>query len=313
MMKPDRKLKLRLVHHSKIDRDKWDRCLKKAPNAKVYAASWYLDITCGRWDALIWGDYEFVMPLPVRRKLGFTYVYTPYFSQSLGIFPVAPPEIQSCFAADLEEGFSNIRYAADLSILKSAFSRFQYRERPNRILALNADYSDICRNFSENTVRNIRKAINAGVKVRAESSAERFAEHYVKHNPYKLNMPGQKIFLALLRQSLAKGSGTVFIAESPQGDLLAGAFFLLYSDRSYYLGAFSSREGLKQSAAFAIVDAFCRHHAESGITLDFEGSELEGVDRFYKGFGAVREHYCILEYNRLPSILFRIKELLTRR
>lgn len=304
---------LRLVRHQEIDRVKWDLCLGRAPNGRVYAASWYLDITCSKWDALIWGDYEYVMPLPVRRKFGFSYVYTPYFTQRLGIFPVAPPEIQHFFATGLESFFCNVRYASDLSVSKTAFSRFQYRERPNRILALDSIYSELCGRFSENTTRNIRKAVKAGIKVSVEYNPDRFAELYVKYNPFKLILPAEKIFMALLRHTLADGSGTVYLAGSHQGDLLAGAFFLTYKGRSYYLGAFSSPEGLRQSAAFAIVDVFCRLHAGSGTILDFEGSELEGVDRFYRGFGAIREHYCVLEYNRLPPILLRIKELLTRR
>ena len=151
------------------------------------------------------------------------------------------------------------------------------------------------------------------VKVKAGYSADRFTELCAIHNPFKLKVPAQKVLLSLLRHALADGSGMVYMAESSGGELLAGAFFLSYHGRSYYLGAFSFPEGLKQSAAFAIVDAFCRLHADSGMILDFEGSELEGVDRFYRGFGAVSEHYCVVEFNRLPSILFRIKELLTRR
>ena len=313
MTKSDRNPMLSLVRHQEIDRVKWDICLEKAPNGRVYAASWYLDITCGKWDALIWGDYEYVMPLPVRKKFGFSYVYTPYFTQRLGIFPVAPPEIQHFFAAVLKKVFSNIRYAADLSMSKHAFSRFQYRERPNRFLALDAEYGEVYRRFSENTTRNIHKAVKAGVKVKAGCSADRFTELCVQYNPFKLNARAQKVFRALLHHTIADGSGKVYLAESSGGDLLAGVFFLTYNDRSYYLGAFSSPEGLKQSAAFAIVDAFCRLHTGSGFILDFEGSELEGVDRFYRGFGAVREYYCVVEYNRLPSILLRMKELLTRR
>jgi hypothetical protein len=60
----------------------------KMPETAVFMPNiWHLDRTAVVWDALVWGDYEFVMPLPVRKKWGIQYVYQPLFCQQLGIFP----------------------------------------------------------------------------------------------------------------------------------------------------------------------------------------------------------------------------------
>lgn len=313
MKNDDRSGNIRLVSHRDIDRDKWDQCMEMADNAKVYAASWYLDITCGNWDALIWGDYEYVMPVPVKSKLIYRYVYTPYFTQSLGIFPEAPVEIQECFAVKLQENFANVRYAAGSSLSKAAFGRFRFVERHNRYLPLGRDYTDISRGYAGNVVRNTRKAFRRNVSVHACEDVEKFTAAYALYNPYKLNPDAKEVFHTLVRRSVADGSGQILMAFSEQGEILAGSYVLTYKERFYYLGSFSSPLGLKRSASFAVVDEFCRRNSGTCRILDFEGSEIEGIDSFFGGFGAVRENYYVLEYNRLPPVVMWLKEKLTRK
>jgi len=41
----------------------------------------------------VFEDYKFIMPLPHKKRWGFTFVYQPLFTQQLGIFPNPPKEI----------------------------------------------------------------------------------------------------------------------------------------------------------------------------------------------------------------------------
>src|SRR5690349_19187878 len=80
---------IRYFSYEEVDREKWDACVLASPNGFIYARSFYLDGLC-RWDALVMGDYEYLMPLPVRKKYGFRYIYTPPFTGQLGIIGTAP-------------------------------------------------------------------------------------------------------------------------------------------------------------------------------------------------------------------------------
>ena len=88
---------IRLIRHSDINTEKWNRCIDQAPNCRIYAYDWYLDRTAVYWDALVYGNYEYVMPLPARNKWFIKYLYNPYFSQQLGIFPAPPENISESF------------------------------------------------------------------------------------------------------------------------------------------------------------------------------------------------------------------------
>lgn len=76
--------------HDEIDRKAWDECISRSFHGSICAYSWFLDILCERWDALIEQNYESVFPLPVGSFLGREMVYLPYWAFDLGIFSSAP-------------------------------------------------------------------------------------------------------------------------------------------------------------------------------------------------------------------------------
>jgi hypothetical protein len=53
---------------------------------------------------------------------------------------------------------------------------------------------------------------------------------------------------------------------------------------------------------FLLIDELIRQNAEKKIILDFEGSQIEGIARFYKGFGAENQPYFMVKRFR-PSYL----------
>ncbi|MEQ1554762.1 MAG: hypothetical protein ABL929_11315, partial [Ferruginibacter sp.] len=70
-----------------IDKTKWDACVINAHNSLIYVHSFYLDnCTNKNWDALILNDYEAVLPITFRKKIGIKYLYQPAFLQQAGIF-----------------------------------------------------------------------------------------------------------------------------------------------------------------------------------------------------------------------------------
>ena len=60
---------------------------------------------------------------------------------------------------------------------------------------------------------------------------------------------------------------------------------------------------------FLLMNHIIKTHAESKKILDFEGGSLEGVARFYKGFGAEEEIYYIWQNPILKQIISLINRL----
>jgi hypothetical protein len=299
---------LQYISNNKIDFKKWDRCLACANNSRVYAFSWFLDRTAEKWDALVWGDYEFVMPLPVRKKWGIRYVYQPVFCQQLGIFPEPPISVQEQFVGFLSEKFRYIQIQVTPQINQDVFSKFEVTEKANLVLPLMADYKGIALQFSQNVRRNIVKAGKEGISVVRGLNPAEFIDGKKTSDLAKSNPKTFENLSRIMSFSISESTGIIYAAYTQQNELCSAAFFLQSGTRVVYLSAFSTSEGKRSNAMHLIVDEFIRDYAGSGNLLDFEGSSIEGVARFYKGFGAFTETYYLLKYNQLPFPLNMIKK-----
>ncbi len=300
--------KLKYLKHSEIDYEKWDRCIYEAPNSRVYAASWYLDRTAIVWDALILGDYEFAMPLPYRKKLGISYLYQPLFSQQLGIFPSPPAEIALEFYAIAVRNFrySDIQLNAwNLPPLYLSGARFYPRK--NLLLPLDADYETLLSNYSKNAHRNIAKANNNRLNFVEGIKMEDYLSLKQKNLPVKFTKTDFQKLKSIIAYSQYKGFGEIVGVYTSGNELCAAVFFFRWKNRIIYMNAVSNKEGKEQRAMFFLIDHFLEASAGTNLTLDFEGSMLPGVARFFEGFGAIPETYYRMKFNRLPFPIRWIK------
>ncbi len=285
-----------------INTQKWDNCIEQAANRKIYALSWYLDIVAENWDALIFGDYEFVMPIPNNKKFGIPYIIQPPYCQQLGIFPKATEEIQEEFMKQVTKRFKYIHYFFNAAYDLLPNSAFTLLNRTNLVLPLIQDYISIANEFTKHTKRNLKVAKTAKVEVVKGLRADEYMKIKKENLKTKASDKAlQKLYL-LINNTITSGRGTIYGAYSDVNNLCSAAFILFDGNRVYYLNAFSTDEGRENRAMYAIVDSIIKEFAGSGRILDFEGSMVEGVARFYKGFGALQEKYFYIKWNKLPII-----------
>ena len=300
---------IQILQRQEIDEEKWSRCIEKAANSRVYANHWYLDRVTENWEALVWGDYEFVMPLPVRKKWGLKYVFQPLFSQQLGIFPAPSLETGEKFMTKLY----NLFYYCETSlnphnlvfeVLKNA----QIQPRDNFLLPLGGGYSALAANFATNTKRNIAKAENNNLQLVTGMQTSEFIAFKKQNSGGRLTKEDTDRLRNLVSFLGYKGLGDVQGVYTPQNELCAVVFFLRWKNRLIYLSASSNEEGKNLGAMYFLVNQVIKEQAGEPFIIDFEGSMIPGVARFYAGFGAYNETYFQLKINRLPWPLKLIKK-----
>lgn len=296
-------MNIKILNRNEINIEKWNDCIKNSLNNRVYAYSWYLDITSEKkWMAIIINDYEFVMPFAVKKKYMINYVYQPFFTQQLGIF--SKNEIKENLVKKLllilkeKYRFVNI----NLNSLNKV-SNFNLSERVNYELNLNSSYKNIKQNFSKNTKTYFKKALKNNLSVSNNATIKELIN--LKRNKPTINLDAEKLNLLekLLTDCKQKKLSKVYCVKNENGDLISAFVFIFANNRAYYIFSESNEEGRKKNAAFFLMNKFIEEHANKNLVLDFEGSMIQGVARFFKGWGAKNNPYYNFQLNRLPLFL----------
>ena len=296
------------IKHQNIDAEKWDKCIDNAENHRIYATYWHLDRTAEYWDALVLGDYEYVMPLPVKRKWGISYVYQPLYCQQLGIFPAPVEEIAKQFYSTLKTTFKYIDTQLNAKVKSVQHEQeMTFSPRKNYLLALNMNYAGLFEAYSTNTRRNLTKANKNDLHVVAGISLKDYMEFKSENLPVKLSSKVLNNLKRLIAFGQYKGVGKIYGVYTPGNELCAAVYFCRYKERMIYMNAVSNALGKETGAMFVLIDSFIQENAGKNLVLDFEGSMIPGVARFYKGFGAFPETYFHLYANWLPFPLNFLK------
>lgn len=292
---------LRYIEHSDIDAEKWNRCIDEAANSRIYAFTWQLDRATPVWDALVLGDYEFVMPLPIRKKPGIKYLYQPLYSQQMGIYPVPKQEISDLFYRYLATHFRYAEIQLNSGNLPGkGLEHTIFLARKNYLLPLGNDYKSIASFFSNNTRRNIAKAKKNGLSMVEGIRLEPYLEFKTKNLPDGVSKSDLLPLKNIIAYGQYKGLGKIYGVYTSGNQLCAAVYFCHWKDRVIYFNAASNDEGKNLGGMYFLVNQFIEQNAGKNLTLDFEGSMIPGVARFYKGFGATPETYFQLKINRLP-------------
>jgi hypothetical protein len=302
-------VKVAFLHREDLDEGRWDEVIAQSQAETLYPYTWYLDTVAANWSALVMDDYRFVMPVVWKQKYGLKYIYQPYYTQQLGIFSKehVDPAVISKVLPVLYKKFRFANFNFNAKNLVAEDKTWSLYDKTNYVLDLSPGYNKLSAFFSTNAKRNIKRAItNSGDLEKGVSCEEVIA--FKRENDTITRTEGEYKWLHNLLQTLSgKGVGTAY-GIRVDGELIATAFFGFSRTRGIYLVSASNEEGKEQRSMFKIVDAFIREHAGTALKLDFEGSNIPSVARFFAGFGARPEIYQGINFDRLPVFLNKLRK-----
>ncbi len=286
------------LHRGQIDDTRWNMVLAASRFDTVYAHTWYLDACAADWGGLVVGDYEYIMPVAFRKKFGFRYSYQPRFCQQLGIYSEkeVTRETQQLFLKELKSKFSFGDYAFNEGNRLIGDDLKGFTDNSNYILSLASEYGELQKDYSSNCRRNLKKAVAASLEFSDKISVidlvqlkKQYDHQGQTEEHYKRLI---QMFSGLEEKGKVKACGVKL-----DGLLSAGAIFAFSDKRVHYLLSVSSGEGKEKSSMFLVIDQFLRMHAGEALSLDFEGSNIPSIARFFTGFGAVPQQYQRISLN----------------
>lgn len=287
---------IRHLTHNSIDKKKWDELISSATNGLIYAKSWYLDIVSPNWEALVSDDYSYVFPIPIKRKYKLPYIVQPPLTQQLGVFSkqMVSGDIIQLFIQRLPS------YSYELNL--NEHNRISgLAGEPNFVLDLSKGYQTISMSYSKNTVRNIEKAKKNQLEVVENVSLSGFIDFY-RQTKKTYKTIDYECLEKLIKAGQQHNEFRLCGVFDASGEMIAALCYAEFNQRITYLVPVSNEKGKQTFAMFYLVDRIIQQESGNNKLLDFEGSKIEGVARFYKGFGAKNHPYYTLKKLR-PSFL----------
>jgi len=294
---------IQLLKHEQIDKAKWDAAIDDSINGLIYAKSIYLDHMSAGWDALVYGDYEAVMPVTWRSKMGIRYMCQPAFSQQLGMYYRQEsqadllPDFLKKIALEfkLVEIFLNYKNAAMKDV----------QQATNLVLPLHAHYESIRVGYKSDLLKNLKRTEKFKLQYSAMHDASLAVKTYQEHYQQRMGaMPEDySSFLKCIQQLMPLKRAFVRSVTHASGELLAIGVFAIDNKRIYNLASTTLPNGRMMEANHFLFDELIKEFSGSGLILDFEGSDQPGIARFYQKFGSVAQPYFFWKLNRLPAIL----------
>jgi len=295
------------VRHPDITSQQWDQCIRSSFNGSLEAYSWYLNLFCDRWDALIEGDYKTVMPLPVKKRLGQRLVYMPPYIRQLGIY--SPEQISIHRTTDflilLKKKFRVVNIGINkytpvpegiFPVCREAFYELDLI-RP--YLRTVREYSQECRNRIH--LASARQySVIGGI---APSDIITF----LKREGIRVNATVMENDFKMLRMLIASlvryKTGELYGAYNNVNMLSCVALFVWSNTSVMLIFAAATREAIADNAHLLLYDRFIEKYSETNVTLNFEYQDIHHTPTMYGSFGATESHFQQIRRNGFPFFL----------
>jgi len=296
---------IQFVRHEDIRKLKWDACIENSQFPTIYAMSWYLDVVAPNWCALIEDDYVSVMPLPIHRKYFINYVYQPFYTQQLGLFH--SPHKKYNIVSYIKQIPKDIHYISfNLNEKNSKCGRFSTSSR-NYLLDLGSNYTDLKNNYSPYTRRNLKKFYNQQLIIDDAISVDEIVSFMLKNPVTKTLTSNAKLTLSLFKKIKEYNKAFCYGARDNNGELIAILYIMKSFNRYINILETTNDRGREFRCMFGLLDNFIKLTAGNKVILDFEGSNILGIARFFEGFGAYPVIYPHLHINKLPPAVRWLK------
>ena len=312
------------------NKEKYRLLCENEPDIPIFSKDWWLDAVAGdSWDVCLvekGGIVVASMPYTRSSRLGMTVISKPALTQTLGPWIrasdakyakklAAEKELMGMLIDQLPKYvyFNQTWHHSMKNWLPFFWRGFEQTTRYTYVIEDLSDIDYVWVNLQANIRREIRKATNK-VKVRTDLSIDDFIVlNKMTFSRQGKTMPySPSLVIKMVTEAKKRNQCQWFIAQDDEGQNHAGVLIIWDGQSAYYLMGGGNPQ-LRNSGATSL----CMWEAikfASAVTksFDFEGSMIEPIERFFRGFGAVQTPYYMLTHmpNKPFKLLKSVREIL---
>ena len=300
---------IKYIQREHLNEEKYNDCIEKSSQSRVYAFSWYLDIVADNWDALVLDDYQAVMPIPWRKKYGIKYVYPPLWVLQLGIYSNEAID-ENEFLIHLFSKFKFVELRMNTHNNFELYPEFLQLKQCQK-LVLNSTYSSILSKYRKDRKKDLQKAVTADLIEKWNDHPSNLIQLF-KNNIGKRTPNIKETDYANLEKLIAicieKKIGEILSVYDKENKLVASVFLLKHKNSITKLISSTDLNYRKNGANTFLIDRVIFKYHKDFSVFNFGGSSIKSVASFSKSFGAETEKYHQLKMNKLPKFLQLFKK-----
>ena len=297
---------IKYLKHNEVNRSLWDECVTNSEVNLPYALCAYLDVVSPDWGALVFelnNVYEWVFPLPIKQKWGLKYLSQPLFTQQLGFFYLRKPTLNE---KELVVGIMKRRFwlldIADNCSCETAESLSEHQvDRLTHLLDLSRSFDEIKAGYNSNRKRAV-KSLTDSLSLEKSDSVLKLLQMFEVDKGGSVKGFGEEAKRVLVNLSsndeMLDMFRTYYVVDD--GITIAGGLFIEFNNKWIFLFGATSEVGKKLNAMTYLFNKVIEMLSNSDIILDFEGSLIDGVSKFYRSFGGERKGFKQLKYTKIP-------------
>tara|TARA_B100000780_G_C21094739_1_gene441419 strand:- start:759 stop:1715 length:957 start_codon:yes stop_codon:yes gene_type:complete len=289
----------------------------------IFYQPWWLNCLAGEnnWDVAVYrksNEIFGVLPYYLKNKFGFKFLGLPILSQHLGPWLIYPDgqknNTKLTFEKEALSFLINQLPKANISVIKLHHSMQNilpfvwngFRSSVKYTYILKDIYkkeSGLLENLSSNTRKNIKKAEKKLQVYESEDVSKLYELLNMTFQRQNLKVPYSKEVLHnLFRTCQSNGACKILMAKDYMGNIHSG-ILLIWNDKTVYYLVGGSNPLFRNSEAMTLIMWESVKFASSfAKEFDFEGTMVESIERFIRGFGATQHPYFQLSKVK-PSFL----------
>lgn len=276
----------------------------------VFEQPWWLDIVApGKWGEVFvkeGGEVVARLPYVIDKKR----IIMPPMTQTLGPWISSQYRDYQCGNTQLSKQkeivyklFAQLPKHKSLNVCLDSTNDYilpyrwiGYRYEPSFSYRLDdlSDLDELYSKFNKTAKKNIKSANNK-VYLKDDPSAEDLigllTETFIVQN--RSNPYNKQLLKEAIKEAVSRDCGKLFVASDKNGHNHAGAFILYDENVAYYLLAGANPEYRSSGAQSLIIWEAIKFSSRVSKKFDFEGSNIEGIENFFRQFGSER----VVNYN----------------
>ena len=285
---------IKRLNYHQIDFEKYQNCIETSVQKNFYAKREILDVLCEEWELLVLGDYDFVMPVPLKKKYGLRFVLMPLFCQQLGIFGKEKnKETEQQFLVFLLQNYRVFSYYFNH---QNTFEEV-LKAKKNYVIE-RTEYQHLRKNYFKGRKSTVKTAqyLNFSEVELPEVSA------FIKDNFKGLEKGNDFQKLVSYLDFLEAKKMLVIFGAFKENQLTSLAITICEDGCYALLGLVNDEKFRLDNGASFLIDRILKEHIHEK-SFDFMGSSIRGIEVFFKSFGSVLQEYPVLENSKKDLLI----------